>query len=50
MEMLHDIRDGSQTHPDVDKREAFCKIHGQIKHRESERKGALKATRNMEKG
>ena len=49
METLHDIRDGNQTHPNVDKSEARCKIRDHIKQRKSERKGALKATRNMGK-
>ena len=47
--MLEDIRDGSQTHPTVNKREARCKIRDRIKQRQSEWKGALKATRNMGK-
>ena len=50
METLHDIRDGSQTHPNVDKREARCKIRDRIKQSKSERKGALKATHKMGKG
>ena len=49
-ETLHDIRDGSQTHPNVDKRESFHKIRDRIKQRQPEWKGALKATRNMGKG
>ena len=49
-EMLEDIRDGSQTHPDVNKREARYKIHDRVRQKESQRKGALKATRNMGKG
>ena len=32
-EMLHDIRDGGQTHPNVNKREARCKIRDRIKQR-----------------
>ena len=35
-ETLHDIRGGSQTHPNVDKREARCKIHDLIKQRQSQ--------------
>ena len=35
-EMLEDIRDGSQTHPNVDKREARRKIRDRIKLRQSE--------------
>ena len=49
-EMLEDIRDGSQTHPTVNKREVRCKIRYRIKQRQSEWKGVLKATRNMGKG
>ena len=30
MEMLEDIRDGSQTHPNVNKRETRCKIRDRI--------------------
>ena len=30
-ETLHDIRDGSQTHSNIDKREARLKIRGRIK-------------------
>ena len=49
-EMLEDIFDGSQTHPNVNRREARYKIRGRIKQRQSERKGALKATRRIGKG
>ena len=49
-ETLYDICDGSQTHPNVDKREARCKIRDRIKQRQPERKEALKSTRNMGKG
>ena len=35
-ETLHEIRDGSQTHPNVDKREARRKICDRIKQRQSE--------------
>ena len=49
-EMLEDIRDRSQTHPTVNKREARCKIRDLIQQSQSEWKGALKATRNMGKG
>ena len=48
-EMLEDIRDGSQTHPNVTRREARYKIRDRIKQRQSEWKGALKDTRNMGK-
>ena len=43
-EMLHNICDGSQTHPNVNKREARYKIRDRIRQRQSEWKGALKAT------
>ena len=33
LETLEDIRDGSQTHPTVNKREARCKIRDRIKQR-----------------
>ena len=49
-EMLEDICDGSQTHRNVNRREAHYKIRDRIKQRQSECKGALKATRNMGKG
>ena len=48
-EMLEDNRDGSQTHPTVNKREARCKICDRIKQRQLGRKGALKATHMMVK-
>ena len=35
-ETLHDIRDGNQTHPNIDKRGARCKIRDQIKQKKSE--------------
>ena len=50
METLEDIRDRSQTHPTVNKREARCKIRYRINQRRLEWKGPLKATRNMGKG
>ena len=49
-ETLHDIRDGNQTHPNIDKREARLKIRDHIKKKKSEYKGALKATQKMVKG
>ena len=42
-EMLEDIRDRSQTHPNVNRREACYKIRDRIRQRQSEWKGALKA-------
>ena len=49
-EMLEDIRYGSQTHPNVNRREARYKICDRIRQIQSEWKGALKATRSMGKG
>ena len=49
-ETLHDIRDGNQTHPSIDKREARLKIRDRIKHNTLQWKGALRATHNMGKG
>ena len=49
-EMLEDICDKSKYHTDVNKREASCKIRDSINKRELEWKGALKYTRNMDKG
>ena len=48
--MLEDIRDGSQTHPKNNRREARYKIRDRIRQRQSEWKGALKATQSMGKG
>ena len=50
MEMLEDIRDGSQTHPNINKREARYKICYRISKIQSECKVAFKATRIMGKG
>ena len=49
-EILEDIRDGSQTHPDVNKREARYEIRDRVRKKEPQWKGELKATRNMGKG
>ena len=46
-EMLEDIRDRSQTHPNFNRREARYKISDLIRQRQSEWKGALKATQSM---
>ena len=46
-EMLEDIRDGSQTHPIVNKREARYKIRDPVRQKESQWKGVLKSTRSM---
>ena len=48
--MLEDSRDGSQSHPNINQREACHKIRDHIRQRQSECKGALKATQNMGKG
>ena len=48
--MLEDIRDRSQTHPTVNKREARYEILDHIMRKEYQWKGLLKATRNMGKG
>ena len=49
-EMLGDIRDRSQNHPNVNRREARYKICDRISQRQSDCKGALKATQGMVKG
>ena len=49
-EILEDIRDGSQSHPSVNRRYARYKIRDRIKQRQSEWKGALKAAQKMDKG
>ena len=49
-EMLEEICDVGQYHPNVNKIEARYKICYRIRQRQSEWKGALKATRNMDKG
>ena len=49
-EMLEDIRDGSQTHPNVNRREACYKIRDLVRQRQTEWKGSLKATRSTRKG
>ena len=46
-EMLEDIRDGSQTHLSVNRREAHYKIRYRIRQRQSEWKGVLRATQSM---
>ena len=49
MEMLEDIRYGSESHMGINSREARYKIRDRIKQRQSEWKGSLKATRNVGK-
>ena len=48
-EMLEDIRDGGQSHPNVNQREACYKIHDRIRQIKRECKGALKATQKWVK-
>ena len=48
-EMLEEIRYGIQTHPNVNIKEAHYKIRDRIMQRQSERKGALKATQSTGK-
>ena len=47
MEMLEDIHDISQTHPNVNRREEHYKICDCIRQRQSEWKGLLKTTQIM---
>ena len=47
---LHDIRDRSQTRPNINKREARYKIRDRVRQRQSEWKGELKATQIIGKG
>ena len=49
-EMLEDILDGSQSHPNLNRRDAHNKIRDSIKQGQSEWNGPLKATQNMGKG
>ena len=49
MEMLEDIRDGSQNHPNINRIEARSKIRDSIMQRQLERKGELKYTRSTGK-
>ena len=49
-EMLEDISDGSQSHPNVDRRESRYKILDRIKQTQLEWKVALKSTQDMGKG
>ena len=49
-ETLHDIFDGNQTHPSMDKREARLEIRDRIKQKKQQQKGALRATHKMGKG
>ena len=49
-QLLQDIFDGNQTHPEINKREARMAIRDHIKQNKSEWKGALRATHKMGKG
>ena len=49
-QMLEDIRDGSQTHPNVNKRKARYKIRHCVRQKQSEWKRALLSTQITEKG
>ena len=49
-EMLENIRDRSQSRPNVNRIEARYKMRDIIKQRQLERKGALKVMQNMGKG
>ena len=49
-ETLHDIRDGNQTYPKINKREARMAIRDRIKQNKLQWKGALRATHKMGKG
>ena len=49
-EMLKNIRDESQSHPKINRREARYKIHVSIRQGKLEWKEPLKYTRNMGKG
>ena len=49
-EMLKEIFDGSQTHPNVNRREACYKICDRIRQIQPEWKGALKSTQSTRNG
>ena len=49
-DILEEIRDGSQYHPNVNRRGVHYKIRDHIKQRQPEWKRAIKATQNMGKG
>ena len=49
-ETLHDISDGNQTHPSIDKREARLEIRDRVKQKKLQWKGALRATHKVGKG
>ena len=49
-ETLHDICDGNQSHPKINKREARMTIRDRIKQKKLQWKGALRDTHKMGKG
>ena len=49
-ELLQDIRDGNQTHQEINNREARMAIRDRIKQKKSKWKGPLRATHKMGKG
>ena len=49
-ETLHDICDGNQTQPNIDKMEARLNIRDRIKQKKSQWKGSLRAMHKMGKG
>ena len=49
-DMLEDIRDGSQSHPSINRREARYKICDHIKLSQPEWKGLLLSTQEIVKG
>ena len=49
-EMLEDVCDGCQTHPNVNRREPRYVIRDRIRQRQSEWRAALKDTQSMGKG
>ena len=49
-ETLHDICDGNQIHPKIDKREARLEIRDRMKQKKLQWKGSLRVTQKMGKG
>ena len=49
-EMLENSCDGGQSHPNVNRRESYYKIHDQIIQIQLEQKGVLKAMQHIDKG
>ena len=49
-EMLEDIRDGSQSHPSINRIDARYKIRGRFKQSQDEWKGELLSTQKLGKG